>query len=175
MSVKVISEELLAQLNASGRQSSRARQHLNLHANHSEPSQRLLNAVGVSSYIRPHRHALDPKTESLFALRGAFALVVFDESGGIEQVTRFATEKYTGGGVSSLGVELSPGTWHTVLALIPDSVLLEIKAGPFDPGAAKELAAWAPEEGTSEAVEYHSSLRRLVDTDHSLGYVGKAK
>jgi predicted O-linked N-acetylglucosamine transferase (SPINDLY family) len=43
------------------------------------------------------------------------------------------------------------GTWHTLLALTPDAVLLEGKAGPFDPQGPREFADWAPEEGMDEA------------------------
>jgi hypothetical protein len=39
-----------------------------------------------------------------------------------------------------------------VLALTPDAVLLEGKAGPFDPQGPREFADWAPEEGTAEAL-----------------------
>ncbi len=42
-------------------------------------------------------------------------------------------------------------TRDTVLALTPDAVLLEGKAGPFDPQGPREFADWAPEEGTAEA------------------------
>jgi hypothetical protein len=62
----------------------------------------------------------------------------------------------------SPGVELSPRTWHTVVALNEQSVLLEIKAGPFDPKAAKEFAPWAPEEATDLAQHYLQNLHRLI-------------
>ena len=63
--------------------------------------------------------------------------------------------------------EVPPGTWHTVVALETGSVLLEVKAGPFIPDQPKEFAAWAPEEGSDEAREYHSFLLRLV-SQHDL-------
>lgn len=154
--------ETINELCVRSKQSYRARQHVNLHIDYSELSQRVLNAIEVSSYIRPHRHALDPKTESLFALRGTFALIVFNELGVVQQVIGFGTEHYLGDGVGNLGVEVAPGTWHTVLALVPDSVLLEVKAGPFDPSAAKEYPLWAPEEGTAESVDYLSELHALA-------------
>jgi len=43
-----------------------------------------------------------------------------------------------------------------------DSVLFEAKAGPFDPGAAKEFAGWAPEEGSPEAISYLCWLRYVA-------------
>jgi hypothetical protein len=53
------------------------------------------------------------------------------------------------------GAETQPG--HGA----PGCVLLEIKAGPFDPKQPKNLATWAPEEGSAEARDY---LNRLVQS-----------
>lgn len=63
----------------------------------------------------------------------------------------------------AVGAELPPGKWHTVVALQPGSVLLELKEGPFNEDAAKEFASWAPEEGSPEAARFYSALRRMVD------------
>lgn len=162
MSVKKLSSDLLASLAEEASRSPRARLHRNLHESYEDPCQRLLNAIGMDSYIRPHRHALDPKSECLVAVRGMFALLVFDNAGVVQEVVRFCTEKYCDEGGSSVGVELPPGTWHTVIALAPNSVLLELKAGPFEPSAAKEPAPWAPEEGAIEAGPYLQRLRELI-------------
>ena len=58
-------------------------------------------------------------------------------------------------------VDMPAGTWHTVLALTPDAVLLEGKAGPFDLQGPREFADWAPEEGTEEALGLLREWRRL--------------
>jgi cupin fold WbuC family metalloprotein len=141
------------------------RQHLNIHESYDDPCQRFFNAVGVGSYIRPHRHSLDPKTESLIAIKGAFALVSFDGLGSIENIVKFGTEKFCDeSGCVGVGVELAPGVWHTVVALTADAVLLELKAGPFQPAAAKEPASWAPEEGTAEAADYLQYLCKTINS-----------
>lgn len=132
------------------------RQHLNIHRDYEEPCQRFLNAIGIDSYIRPHRHALDPKAETIFAVRGLFALLVFDDEGAITRIEKFGTE----GLCDNAGVELAAATWHTILALTPGAVALELKAGPFQPSAAKEPASWAPEEGSRDAAGY---LQFLID------------
>lgn len=140
--------------------SPRLRQHANLHASYSEPCQRLFNAVGVDSYIRPHRHQIDPKTETLLAVRGRLTLVLFNEQGGVMQALEFGAGPHQP--ACDVGVELSPGVWHTVLAEEPGSVLFEVKAGPFEPVLAKEWAPWAPEEGSVEVPAYMAQLRRAV-------------
>jgi len=140
------------------------RQHLNIHQEYEDPCQRFFNALERDSYIRPHRHALDPKPEDLIAIRGMFALVSFDDGGEIAQIVKFGTEKFLDAGVIGVGVELAAGTWHTVLALSDGAILLEIKAGPFNPVAAKEPAPWAPEEGSAEASSYWRHLRHSVES-----------
>jgi hypothetical protein len=54
----------------------------------------------------------------------------------------------------AVGAEVACNTWHTVVALEAGCVLLEVKAGPFDPNQPKDLAPWAPEEGSSAAESY---------------------
>lgn len=95
-------------------------------------------------------------------MRGVFALVIFDEQGSIVDVERFGTEKHGGAQTMAVGVELAPSAWHTVVALTDNAIMLELKAGPFIPTAAKELATWAPEEGSLEASAYLRSLRYQI-------------
>lgn len=162
MTIKRLSAGLLSELNEDAKRSPRARQHRNIHTSYQDPCQRLLNAIGMDSYIRPHRHASDPKAETLIAVKGLFALMTFEDNGAIREIVRLGTERYACDGCVDVGVELSPGTWHTIVALESDAVLLELKAGPFDPSAAKEVARWAPEEGTIDAKQYLEKLRALA-------------
>ena len=83
-------------------------------------------------------------------------MVTFDEQGAVTNVLRFGSEKH--GDQMAAGAEVSSSTWHTVIALESGCVLLEVKAGPFDPNQPKDLAPWAPEEGTSSAVSYLQQL-----------------
>lgn len=158
MSAKVFSSHLFDELIGQAHASPRKRQHFNLHEKYEDPCQRFFNAIGINSYIRPHRHLLDPKAESIIAIRGMFALVLFDERGEFTRIERFGTE----GRCDNAGVEVAPGTWHTVVALTEKAVLMELKGGPFLPSAAKEPALWAPEEGTDAAGEYLRSLQGAI-------------
>jgi cupin fold WbuC family metalloprotein len=160
MTVKVFSADYLDSLVAEASQSPRARQHRNIHERYDDPCQRFLNAIGTDSYIRPHRHSLDPKAETLIAVRGQFALITFDDAGAITNIVRFGTEKADS--ALPVGADLPPGTWHTIIALVAGAILLELKAGPFNPNAAKEPAPWAPEEGTPEGRAYLQRLRELI-------------
>ncbi len=143
-------------------QSTRLRKSFNIHKSHQEPIQRLCNAICVNSYIRPHRHSLDPKHELLVAIKGIFALIVFSDSGNPESYSVFGSEKYLASDKDSYAVEVPPFCWHTVIALAPRSVLLEIKEGPFDHLVAKEYAPWSPLENSIDAKPYLRHLRATV-------------
>lgn len=155
--MKPIDEELIADLGRQAAKSPRRRQHHNLHADYGDPCQRLLNFLWHNSYIRPHRHAADPKEETLIALRGEMGCLIFDDEGRVTSRTRLVA----GGNCPALIIE--PGEWHSIVALSGSAVLLETKAGPFNPMAAKEPAAWAVDETVPSAAAYLQSLQRLFD------------
>ena len=159
--MKIFSADQLNALVTQAEGSQRLRQHQNIHTGFDEPCQRLFNAIEPGSYIRPHRHLSVPREELLVAVRGLMALVTFDDAGTVQRIVRFGSEKY--GADLAVGVELPSQTWHTILALVPGSVLLEVKAGPFDPNQPKDLAPWAPVEGDRAWVEYLGALRAVAE------------
>jgi len=154
--MKVFDTEYLNKLIAEAQGNSRKRQHQSIHESYDEPCQRLFNAIEPDSYIRPHRHVTDSKDELLIAVRGLMALVTFDDQGMVSDVVRFSADRNDEG--FAVGAEVSSTTWHTVIALVPSCVLLEVKAGPFDPKQPKDLAPWAPEEETLDASDYLNNL-----------------
>lgn len=154
----VLSKKLLTDLTCKADFSPRLRQSLNIHNNHQEPCQRLLNSINIGSYIQPHRHSLDQRKELLIAVRGKFALVEFFDDGQFKQFTVFSTERYSQIDDSTFGVEIPPDVWHTVIALEVGSVLLEVKEGPFNSEIAKAAAIWAPEPQSVGVSGYLLSL-----------------
>lgn len=155
MGTNIFSDAYLSSLISEAEASQRLRQHRNVHHSYNDNCQRLMNAICVGSYIAPHRHHLDPRNECLIAVKGLFAVVIFDSLGKISEIEFIGNQKVKN---VSVGLELSPETWHTVLAMEENSVLFEVKEGPFDPIQAKEYPPWAPAEGSSEAKSYHSKL-----------------
>lgn len=151
---RMIDAALLDALENRARVSPRARQHLNLHSDYSDPCQRFLNAILSHSYIRPHRHASDPKVETLFVLRGRIGVLTFDDAGAVKTTAILSPQDGT------LGAELASGTWHTAIALSSCAIMLEMKAGPFSPDAAKDMASWAPADDSLEASSYLEYLRK---------------
>ncbi len=159
--MKVFSAGYLNELTAQAQCSPRKRQHRNIHDSYAHPCQRLFNAVEPGSYIRPHRHATDSRDELLIAIRGLMVLVTFDEQGMVTGVVSFGADRNSES--FAVGVEVPANAWHTVIALEPGCVLLEVKAGPFDPNQPKDLAPWAPAEGSPAALAYLDKLIGLVE------------
>lgn len=158
--MKLFSSRYFEDLQIAASQSQRFRAHINVHRSYTDHCQKLFNAIKVNSYIHPHRHSLDPKKECLMAIKGLFGFIIFTEQGLIESVDIFGSEKYSEKLSIPLGVEVPANVWHTVISLADDSVLFEVKSGPFDPGLAKELAPWAPEEGSENVPQYLEILKQ---------------
>jgi cupin fold WbuC family metalloprotein len=158
--MKVFSSQYFEELLSATSQSRRLRAHANVHRSYDEYCQKLFNAIQVNSYIRPHRHSLDPKDECLIAVRGLFGFIMFTDQGLIESITIFGSERYSDRFSISSGLELPSDVWHTVVSLVDESILFEVKSGPFDPSIAKELALWAPEEGGEDAAQYLETLKQ---------------
>ncbi|MEN9901824.1 MAG: hypothetical protein RL651_488 [Pseudomonadota bacterium] len=145
MATQRIDQTLLLQTVNEARTSPRLRKNANFHPTDDFPAHRLINAMQPGSYVRPHRH-LDPtKDETIIVLQGRFGYLSFDEHGAIQE----AIELTPVGPV--FGIDIPHGTTHTILALAPNSVFFEAKAGPFIPLKTEEIASWSPAEGTDEA------------------------
>jgi cupin fold WbuC family metalloprotein len=134
------------------------------HKDHADPLHRMFNAVQPDSYIRPHRHIDPPKAEAWLVLRGSLAFFTFEDDGRVHDCVRVAAAGGTApalrGGVNGgpFGVDLAPGIYHTFIALEPDLVLYEVKAGPYAAADAKSFAPWAPPEGDTRAEAYMQQL-----------------
>jgi cupin fold WbuC family metalloprotein len=147
----LIDPQLLAETSQKAERSPRKRMNHNFH-DLPERVQRMLNAVEPDSYCRPHRHQAPPKTETFVLLRGDISIVIFNDTGGINDVIRLNT--MTG----NKGIDIKPGIWHTIVSNEPGTVVFEVKEGPYDPIIDKEFAPWAPEEASPSAVLYFKEL-----------------
>lgn len=158
----LISNRLLLDLKTNAVNSPRFRQHLNLHKSYIDPCQRFLNSICSNSYIRPHCHDSKQGNETLFVVSGVVALLIFNEGAHVTEVHFLGSEKYLGDYVNSVGAEIRPGCWHTIVALSSTAVLLEVKSGPYNPESPKFFAPWAPEENSGDGPEYLEHLKRVI-------------
>ncbi|MCP4902484.1 MAG: WbuC family cupin fold metalloprotein [bacterium] len=152
--VAFVDDDLLDARIAASRSNSRGRAMYAFHAHDGEILQRMINALQVGSYVRPHRHLDPPKAESIIVLRGSLAFIAFHDDGTLDtdnSAVLSSTE-------SPVGADWRAGVWHTCFALEPDTLIFEVKEGPYDPNTDKDFAPWAPEEGTTEAGEYLEQL-----------------
>jgi cupin fold WbuC family metalloprotein len=152
-----IDQDLFDAVAAEARQAPRLRRNRNLHA---EPDlvQRFLNVLQPGTYVRPHRHCRpDPGAgfECFLVLQGAIGLLLLDEQGRV-----LGQERLDAAGPLR-GIELAQGIFHTLVALQPDTVMFELKQGPYVPTADKDFLAAFPLEGTAEATAQEQSWRAL--------------
>ena len=150
--MKTIDSLLFERLSSAAKTNPRLRQHHNFHESLEEPCHRLLIAMEPGSYLQPHRHLYCPKPELFVALRGTLAVIIFADTGEIEHTYALSPKTET------MGVEVSPGIWHTAVSLEEGMVFLEVKPGPYIPYPAEDRAPWAPAEGSPDAVDYLAEL-----------------
>lgn len=156
-----IDQSLFDTVAAHARRLPRLRRNHNLHAE-PEPVQRFLNALQPGTYVRPHRH-LRPNPgqgfECFVVLQGAVGLLMLDAQGQVLQ-----RERLDAAGPLR-GIELAEDQFHTLVALAPDTVVFEVKQGPYVPAADKDFLPQFPAEGTPQAAAQERAWRRLFDDD----------
>jgi cupin fold WbuC family metalloprotein len=145
----------LRDLVLAARRSPRLRMNDNLHGA-DDAIHRLLNATEPGTYVRPHRH-LDPrKVETLAVLCGRGAVLLLDDGGGVRERSLLSPRG------PDFVVEIPPGAWHTLVALEPGTVWLEVKAGPYAPPGPAEIAPFAPAPEDPDAPGYLARLLASV-------------
>lgn len=142
---KLYDAATLDALSATAASVPRRRKNLNVHPLLADPVQRLFNALEPGTYARPHRHVREEGWELMLVVRGALSILLFDDSG---QVLRRIDLR---AGVGDYAVEISAFVWHSVVSLVPGSILFEVKVGPYLFVEDKDFAAWAPSEDEASA------------------------
>ncbi|MDF7824933.1 WbuC family cupin fold metalloprotein [Pontiellaceae bacterium B12227] len=150
--VTELDEKLLSRAVAASRKSPRKRMILPLHKQAGALLQRMLNAIQPGSYIRPHRHG-EERGESIIVLKGQLLYHEFHEGGALKKSYKLS---------AGTGIDIDGGVWHSFQALEADTVLFEVKPGPYQAETDKEFAAWAPEEFSEEAEAYRVDLQNAT-------------
>ena len=175
----LIDRDLLRTTLERARAADRKRTNFNFHGDMQENPHRFLNVMLRDTYITPHRHLNPPKAESFLIIEGSVAFFTFEDDGTI-----VSCDILTGGLASpekspgdapigdapigdALGIDISPGYWHTLVVLSEYAICFEVKPGPYQVSDDKEFAAWAPREGQATGAEilaYQKYLREHVAT-----------
>jgi len=132
------------------------RKNFNFHKHPDDLLQRMLHAMNPGTYVQPHKHETSDKREVFILLEGKVAVVEFDDAGAISSFIILSHE------TGNFGVEIPERTWHMLIALEENSVVYEVKDGPYSPAHDKDFATWAPKEGEPECTEYLSNLRNQI-------------
>jgi cupin fold WbuC family metalloprotein len=147
-----IDSQLIGELSSKARQAARKRINYNFHKIPSDTLQRMLNAMQPGTYLQPHKHEKPDKREVFIALTGKFVVIQFREDGSIAEHMILDPEQ------REMAAEIAERTYHTIICLEPDSVIYELKDGPYDPGDDKHFAPWAPKEGEPGCNEFINNI-----------------
>ena len=146
----------LAEGIAAARSSPRRRVVVPVQRSETAAVQRMLNVIQPDSYLRPHHHPRPQGVELVCVLQGQIGAFVFDDAGAVTDCFRLRPGPATG------VLDIEPRVWHTFVALAPDTIVLEIKGGPYDRDLDKVFPDWAPAEGDPAAPAYQEALRRML-------------
>ena len=121
--------------------------------------QRFLNVLQPGTYVRPHRHHRNGSGagfECFLVLQGAIGLLLFNGDGEVQQQLHLSAAGPTH------GIEVEEDQFHTLVALEADSVIFELKQGPYQPAEDKNFLSGFPHEGTPEAAVQEAKWRDLL-------------
>ena len=157
---KLINDQLCLKLGSEALASPRKRSHHNIHDELSDPVQRLCIGLHQGSYLRPHRHPENYKWEMMLVLSGTIRMLIFDDEGKLIDIIQLSEQGPT------RGIEIPPGTWHTLYPVSQQAVIMEFKQGPYLPLAAENFASWAPQEESIEAEKFLHWCNNASIGDH---------
>ncbi len=121
--MKIIDSELLDGICKQAKENPRLRMNYNLHTELDEPVQRLLNALEPGTEIPVHRHR--HSDETYLVIRGSLFVILFDENKILLNKVLLDPKEGT------YGVSVPAGQWHSIEVLESDTVIFEIKEGPY--------------------------------------------
>lgn len=143
---------MVGELLALSRESPRLRMLQKIHKSHDAGVQRMFNALQPGTYIMPHRHLHPRKEETVMVVAGSLLFIRFSDDGAVTDTMLLQP------GTENFGVDVDPHVYHTYIPLKPDTLMLEIKDGPYAATSDKDVPEWAPREGSPEAEPYLLSL-----------------
>ena len=120
-----ITQGLLDSLTEQAKASPRLRMNLDLRNSAEDGSQRMLNAIEPGSPLPIHRHR--HTSETVVCLRGRLVWEYYDD---LERICTETIELTPNG--QTVALNIPAGQWHTVRALEPGSVILEMKDGKYE-------------------------------------------
>lgn len=121
----IIDDKLLNEVSQKAKESPRLRMNHNFHESLESTTQRLLNALEIGTILPVHRH--QDTDETYILLRGMIKVIFYDKMG--VETEYFELNPKNG----AYGVHIPKGQWHTLEVLENDSIIFEVKDGPYKP------------------------------------------
>lgn len=134
--------------------SDRKRTTYNFHKELSDRLQRMVNTLNTDTYVQPHKHEHPDKREAFILLKGKALVVEFDDQGIVSDYILLDKD------AESYGCEIEPGYWHTIICLEDNTLLYELKDGPYDVNTDKKFAKWAPKEDDPNRLAYIKKIAK---------------
>lgn len=141
----IVDRKFMDRLTEQAKAGERKRAHFNFHESLDEGIHRLCIGVEPGTYIRPHRHCAGKKWELFTILRGKIVVLIFAADGDVLK----RVEMTAGGDTCS--IEIPATSWHAFASLQSDSVVMEVKSGPYMRPAAEDWMPETPDEGAPGA------------------------
>lgn len=145
--VEFIDRGLMARVAEEARLSPRLRKNYDFHRSTDEPINRLINVMHRGTYVPVHRHLNPARSESVAVLKGRVGVTIYDDEGNLVECREVATAS------DCVGFDIEAGVWHGLVVLEDDTVLFEVKQGPYAPIVAFNIASWTPAADDAMAVE----------------------
>ena len=123
--MQFIDSALLNEVSKQAQENQRLRMNYNFHTTLDAPAQRLLNALQPGTDLPVHRHKHTAETYIL--LQGELKVLYYNDNKKITETTVLNPLK------GNHGIHIPAGQWHTITVLAPDSVIFEVKDGPYSP------------------------------------------
>lgn len=127
----ILDKRFLDELSEKAKQSPRLRMNYNLHDSLDSKAQRLFNGLEIGTILPIHRHTFTSETYIL--IRGGLKVTLLDDNKNILEESELNLEK----GV--FGFQIPANTWHKVEVLENDTVIFEVKDGPYTPITSENL------------------------------------
>lgn len=154
--VTYITKSIVSEATKMSQESPRKRIIFPFHKEDANTLHRMFNVMQPDTYIIPHYHLNEQKSEAIVVLQGGICFITFHEDGTLKSHQKVYA------GTEVFGVDLEPNVIHSFLVLEPDTVIFEVKPGPYIKSTDKSFMPWAPSENTPEAIVYLQQLKELT-------------
>lgn len=125
--MKIVGRDILEKIHSEAKASPRLRMNYNIHESLDEEVHKLLNSLQPGTVMPIHRHLHPEKKETFVLLGGALEVLKYDDNKNV--IERYLMSFESG----NIICEIMPDEWHSFHVLETDTLILEIKKGPYVP------------------------------------------